>query len=122
MGNHASGQNAVATAARVRAARLAASLAIGFALAPGADSCWAQTGASPRLKSAQEIAPFRLTGVDGYIVTRYLSDDSRSSGQAAGAGSRAKQSSMTDEIFIMTHSYIYHPTLLSLDLGGGPVL
>ncbi|MBE0624299.1 MAG: hypothetical protein IH606_05745 [Burkholderiales bacterium] len=28
---------------------------------------------------------------------------------------------MSEEMFLMTHSYIYHPSLLTLDLGGGPV-
>lgn len=29
---------------------------------------------------------------------------------------------MRDEIFLMTHSYVYHPALLTLDIGGGPIL
>ena len=121
-GKPAHGRSAVAGAARVGAVRLAASLAIGFALAAVAGNCRAQASAPVQLKGTQEIAPFRLTGIDGYMVARYLSDDSRSSGQAGGAGSRAKQSNMSEEIFLMTHSYIYHPSLLSLDLGGGPVI
>lgn len=107
---------------RIKAARVAASVAVGLVLAPGAGDCWAQASAPLRLKRAQEIAPFRLTGIDGYMVARYLSDDSRSSGQAGGAGSRARQSNLSEELFLMTHSYIYHPSLLSLDLGGGPVI
>ena len=107
--------------ARVKATRLAASLAIGFALAPLTSNCWAQANAPLRLKITQEIAPFRLTGIDGYMVTRYLGDASRSTGPVAGAASRVSQSNLTGELFVMTHSYIYHPSLLSLDLGGGPV-
>ncbi len=91
-------------------------------MASGAGYCWAQAGAPLRLKGAQEIAPFRLTGIDGYIVARYLSDDSRTSGQTGSAESRTRQSNMIEEIFLMTHSYVYHPSLLSLDLGGGPVI
>jgi len=95
---------------------------IGFSLAPCAGPCWAQASAPLRLKSTQEIAPFRVTGFDGYMVTRYLSDESRTSGQAGSSGSRARQSNMSEEVFLMTHSYVYHPTLLTLDLGGGPLV
>jgi hypothetical protein len=100
---------------------LASGLAIGFALASGAANCWAQASAPSRTKGTQEIAPFRITGFEGYMVTRYLNDETRAS-QAGGTESRAKQSNMTEEIFLMTHSYVYHPTLLMLDLGGGPVV
>jgi len=116
------GLRAVATDSRGAAARLAASLSIGFALAAAAGGCWAQASAPLRLKSSQEIAPFRLTGINGYIVARYMIDENRTSGQGAVAGSRAQQSNLSEEIHLMTHSYIYHPTLLTLDLGGGPVL
>lgn len=93
---------------------------VGLALATGAGNCQAQSRASLQLKGAQEIAPFRLTGIDGYVETRYLSDDNISSAAAGGAGSHTKQSNMIGEVFLMTHSYIYHPSLLLLDLGGGP--
>ena len=119
---HAHGLRAVTPAAHGAAARLAASLSIGFALATGAGSCWAQASAPLRLKSAREIAPFRLTGISGYIVARYMSDENRSSGQAGGMGSSARQSNLSEEVHLTARSYIYHPTLLTLDLGGGPVL
>jgi hypothetical protein len=35
---------------------------------------------------------------------------------------RATQSNLSEEIYLMTHSYIYHPSLLLLDLGGGPII
>ena len=108
--------------AHVGAVRLAASLALGFALTPGSNDCWAQAGAAARGRGTQEIAPFRLTGIDGYMVTRYLSDDNSTSAQTGGAAARARQSNMIEEISLMTHSYVYHPTLLMLDLGGGPVI
>ncbi len=114
------GQGAAALA---RSARLAAGLALGLVLLPDSGSCWAQASAPLRLKATQEIAPFRLTGFDGYMVTRYLHDESSSSGQpGSAAASRARQSNLSEEIFLNTHSYVYHPALLSLDLGGGPVI
>jgi len=118
----APGRSAIGHKARVGTARIAANLAIGIALAAGGADCGAQSGRLARSKVAQEIAPFRLTGIDGYMVTRYLSDESNTSGSAGGAGSRARQSNLSEEIFLMSHSYIYHPSLLSLDLGGGPVI
>ncbi len=87
-----------------------------------AHDCAAQQSAPLRIKRTAEITPFRLTGIDGYMVTRYLRDDSSSSGQAAGAGTRQSLSTLSEELFVMTHSYVYHPGLLSLDLGGGPII
>ncbi len=75
---------------------------------------------------AQDIGPFRLTGVDGYISTRYFrgefATDQRGAGQSAGAQSHQSQSDLREEIFLMTHSYVYHPNFLTLDIGGGPIL
>lgn len=106
----------------IRVARRATRLALSLALLPVASVCWGQASAPLRLKAAAEIAPFRLVGIDGYIQARYLTDDSGSIGATGGARSRARQSSLSEEIYLMTHSYIYHPSLLSLDLGGGPVI
>lgn len=107
-----------------RAARLAvpAGVCVCLALLSGAIECAAQQSAPLRLKRAPEIALFRITGIDGYLVTRYLRDDSSSSGQAGGPGTRQSLSTLGEEIFVMTHSYVYHPGLLSLDLGGGPLI
>ncbi|MHB1123584.1 MAG: hypothetical protein ACYC0T_12800 [Ramlibacter sp.] len=102
-------------------ARVAANLAIALVLAP-ASACWAQAGARLKPKVDQEIAPFRLTGVDGYVQVRSLTDDSLYSQQSGSAGSHARQSNLIEEVLLLTHSYVYHPSLLSLDLGGGPVL
>ena len=74
---------------------------------------------------AQEIAPFRITGVEGYTAMRYVTDELKTqSGGAAGGGVRTRQaqSSMREEVFAMTHSYVYHPNLVTLDVGGGPIL
>lgn len=104
------------------AARRARSLALGFALLPAASLCWAQASGPLRLKAATEIAPFRLSGIDGHVLLRYTSDASSSVAPGAGSPTRARQSNLSEEIYLMTHSYIYHPSLLTLDLGGGPVI
>lgn len=91
---------------------------------------WAGSGAfvlscctlAPPL-AAQEIAPFRLTGVEGHVGMRYVGDAVTT--QSAGgseARSRVAQSAFVNEVFVMTHSYVYHPKFLTLDIGGGPIL
>ena len=105
-----------------RAVCLVTRLAIGVALLPAVGNCWAQASGPLRLKSTSEIAPFRLIGIDGYVQARYLTDASSSAGPVGGASARARQSSLSEEIYVMTHSYVYHPSLLLLDLGGGPVI
>lgn len=74
--------------------------------------------------NAQEIAPFRLTSLEGHLSFRGLSDqvDTRQSALAGSDRSRLAQSGLRSELFIMSHSYVYHPKFLSLDLGGGPLL
>ncbi|HEX8986982.1 MAG TPA: hypothetical protein VF816_03400 [Rhodocyclaceae bacterium] len=76
----------------------------------------AATGAA-----AEEIAPYRLTGVDGYASLEYASDEQRVD-QPGASRSRQAQSGWRSELFAMTHSYVYHPNLMTLDLGGGPIL
>lgn len=74
---------------------------------------------------AQEIVPFRLVGVDGHISTGYDTDEfatqQPSVDSTPPATQRQKQSAFRSEIFLMTHSYVYHPGFLALDVGGGPV-
>lgn len=74
--------------------------------------------------AAEEMAWFRLTGVEGYASMRYLDDRSsvRQDGPAGAMRSRQAQSDWRNELFLMTHSYVYHPNFLSLDVGGGPIL
>lgn len=71
---------------------------------------------------AEEIAPFRLTGIDGYVLVDYLSDELATAQTGVpSASSRQKQANLREEIFVMSHSYVYHPNLLTLDIGGGPI-
>ena len=78
------------------------------------------------MSAAQEIAPFRITGVEGHNTVRYMRDEfvttQPGSGATPGTRSRQAQSDLREELFVMTHSYVYHPNLLSLDIGGGPIL
>ncbi len=75
---------------------------------------------------AQEVAPFRLLGIDGSASVRFLRDDFGTGlPAAAGAPASRMRQTLTDlrtEVFVMTHSYVYHPNFLLLDVGGGPVL
>ncbi len=71
--------------------------------------------------SAEEIANYKLTGVDGYATMQYVTDEQTSHGGTA-ARSRQAQSGWRSETFVMTQSYVYHPNLMTLELGGGPVL
>ena len=74
--------------------------------------------------AAQEIAPFRMTGIEGHVGMRYLSDtvDTAQNGSGTATRSHAAQSALVNEVFVMTHSYVYHPKFLTLDIGGGPVV
>ncbi len=74
---------------------------------------------------AQEITSFRFTGFDGYFSTSHDTDEfttrEPSFGGAASARQRQMQSELRFEAFLMSHSYVYHPKFLALDIGGGPV-
>ncbi len=69
--------------------------------------------------SADEIAAFRLTGAEGYVELRYRNND-----QTTEVGdvttSRESRIVTEQEIYVLTHSYIYHPSFLKVDLGLGP--
>jgi len=69
---------------------------------------------------AEEIAPFRLTGIEGDVSLSYLSD-SQTQGTSGGTSSTYAISNMQEQVFLNTHSYFYHPNFLKMDLGGGPL-
>jgi hypothetical protein len=75
--------------------------------------------------SAQEITGFRMTGYEGYFSLRYLGDHFGTRqpdyGTIGSVESRQVQTDLRSELFVMTHSYVYHPKLLALDVGGGVV-
>lgn len=74
----------------------------------------------PLLARGQEIAPFRLTGVEGNVTLRYTSDALVT--ESNGARTHEARPGYEEEVSILTHSYVYHPNLLKIDLGGGPLL
>ena len=71
---------------------------------------------------AEEIEPYKLTGVDGYVTLQYVQDQQTTASPGPAARSHQAQSGIRNEIFAMSHSYVYHPNLMTLDLGGGPIL
>lgn len=72
----------------------------------------------PVLISAEEIAIFKLTDIEGNVGVSYQTDELLL-GPVNQAKTRNQLSTTREDIFILTHSYIYHPNLLSIDLGGG---
>ena len=61
----------------------------------------------PAAAADDEIAPFRLTGVEGYVSTRYIRDD-YDSGQTGPASTGSTNQTHTDfcqELFVMTHRH-----------------
>lgn len=74
---------------------------------------------------AEDFAPFRVTGVTGYITSGYQSDEFITRQPGFGGlqppAEKLLQTDLRMEAFLMTQSYIYHPKFLSLDVGGGPV-
>jgi hypothetical protein len=74
----------------------------------------------PRACPAEEIAPFRLTSVEGHVEVRYLTDTQVQGFSDSGTSSYAI-SDLQEELFVNTHSYFYHPNFLKMDLGAGPM-
>lgn len=69
---------------------------------------------------AQEVAPFRLTGIEGNLSVRYLGD-SLESGAAGNPTTVDSFRTLEEELFVLTHSYFYHPNFLKADIGLGPL-
>ncbi|MEN8179105.1 MAG: hypothetical protein ABFS39_10875, partial [Pseudomonadota bacterium] len=68
--------------------------------------------------SSEEIAPFRLTGVDGEVYVRFFADEYVN--ELTGVETSRREGTTTEEGFDITlHSYIYHPNFFRLDFGGG---
>lgn len=109
-------------AARVRRASVLARRWAVAAFAAAAVGAQAQNGNGDGVRRVEvkEIAPFRLTGVEGYVLGGYWRDSDGTSGP--GSDSSTTLSNITGKAFLMTHSYVYHPNFLLLDLGAGPVL
>jgi hypothetical protein len=74
----------------------------------------------PSLCVAQiaDITPFQLTGVEGNLSARYNLDDYEQTSTGEGKTYQTRPT-FEEEIFVLTHSYAYHPSFLNMDLGGG---
>ncbi len=74
---------------------------------------------STEVKS-EEIAPFRVTNLTGELKLKLISEDHTSS---LGSGDSYSKGTTFEQVFdIMVHSYIYHPRMIRLNFGGGPIL
>ena len=67
------------------------------------------------IATAEEITPFKLTGVEGHVEIRFREDSQDID------GSLEKRQSLEEEVFVLTHSYVYHPKFLKVDFGVGPL-
>lgn len=73
--------------------------------------------------TAQEITNFKFTGYEASVSTNVQSDTSSTTAPVANsndvATSNQRQTDVRLEASVMTHSYVYHPKFLSLDMGLG---
>jgi len=91
----------------------------GMALALAACGCMSMA------HGAEDFAGFKMTSYEGHVSLGGLRDDFMTLQPAYGDfGPSLKtqlRTNLRGEFNVMTHSYVYHPKFLSLDLGGGPV-
>ena len=66
-----------------------------------------------------DVTPFRLTGIEGHVELRY--NENQQTNSDSGASSTQTSKMTEEQVYLMTHSYIYHPNFLKMDLGIGPV-
>ncbi|UCE88359.1 MAG: hypothetical protein JSW10_08340 [Pseudomonadota bacterium] len=74
---------------------------------------------TPPFVVAQEIKTFKLMNVEGHAALRYLLNETKS--QSGGSSGTSSLATGEADIFVMTHSYMYHPNFLQMDLGAGPL-
>lgn len=72
----------------------------------------------PATAYADEIVPFRLTGVEGNVAVQRQSDE-QIQGETGQPGTRYQLTTTEEEFSFLTHSYVFHPNLLKMDLGAG---
>lgn len=104
-----------------------AALLIGATAFSGTGRSEAQSTGGIRTIDTPDVAPFRMTGIEGYVLGRYWRDDTETvtnstASSSPTADSRQLLTNLSGDFFVMTHNYVYHPNLLLLDLGAGPVL
>jgi hypothetical protein len=112
---------------RARIVAWVAAAFVGATAFAGAGSSAAQSRGGVRTIETPDIAPFRMTGIEGYVLGRYWRDDTDTvtnygTTSLQTSDSRQILTNLSGDFFVMTHNYVYHPNLLLLDLGAGPVL
>ncbi|KPK12184.1 MAG: hypothetical protein AMJ68_03180 [Acidithiobacillales bacterium SG8_45] len=70
---------------------------------------------------AEEIAAFRLTDLEGEIAFRHYFDEQMGGTQGLPKTGETR-STNEGEVFLRANGYVYHPNLLKVELGGGPLL
>jgi hypothetical protein len=77
------------------------------------------------LAKAQEITNFKFTGYEASVSTSVQSDSSNTVQPIANSTdvikTDQKQTDVRLEATVMTHSYVYHPKFLTLDIGFGAI-
>jgi hypothetical protein len=71
--------------------------------------------------TAAEVAPFRLTDVEGFVGLEFREDEQSRGATGSGTASFENRRAFREELFVLTHSYVYHPNFLTMELGGGPL-
>ena len=70
---------------------------------------------------AEEIAAFRMTSLEGEIAFRHYFDEQLGGNQGLPKTGETR-STNEGEVFLRANGYVYHPNLLKVELGGGPLL
>jgi hypothetical protein len=78
-------------------------------------------GLQPLCQAQPEFESFKITGAEGHVALIGQTSSVSASSDGGGTSSHQQQTDLRLETSLMTHSYIYHPKLLSLDLGLGLV-
>lgn len=73
--------------------------------------------ALPIMSMAAEVSPLRFTDVDGFIALRYLYDDFATTSQGIDTR-KGSNPTFQEEFALNTQSYVYHPNMLNMNLGG----
>jgi len=93
----------------------------------GALAALAPAAAGAADSEDSEFALFRVTDVSGYFALRGLRDEASSRFRGTPGGGITTVSTVQSDlratalVFLSTRSYVYHPNLLTLDVGIGPI-
>lgn len=71
---------------------------------------------------AEEVRLLGVSGVEGNVSGRLFFDDYTTSLASGASGANQQQFVTEEEVDLLVRSYLYHPNLLRLDVGGGVLL